>query len=234
VSKDHLSQQEKSDFRHYLLRYMQSRWEVVFFLALYTLLTLQVLFFYGNIHSISSLHGAIAAFAAFESYIVDRLSYFTTPTILLPLSCLLVLKDKPKWMRKYCDILGIYLVARMIIQFVGLNILVFDAVTTKFLLITQLLFFLPYSLLIWGWIYWRLDSIAISNNRPLFRLDCEHNPPRPLDYFVASFSSVFSATISAIKGNSARARILILGHGFLIYDVMGLTLSRAVALVQSR
>jgi hypothetical protein len=234
VNKDQLPQQEKYGFRHCLLRSMQSRWEVLFFLAVYILLTLQVLFFYSDIQSISSVHGAIAAFAAFESYIVDRLSYVTTPAILLPLLCLLVLKDKPKWMRRYCDILGIYVVVRMIIQFVGLNILVFDGVTARFLLITQLLFFLPYSLLIWGWIYWRFDSIAIGKGRPLFRLDCEHNPPRPLDYFVASFSSVFSATINAIKGNSARARILILGHGFLIYDVMGLTLSRAVALVQSR
>ncbi|NBY58580.1 MAG: hypothetical protein EBQ52_00110 [Synechococcaceae bacterium LLD_019] len=232
--KEHLPQQEKSDFRHSLLRYVQSRWEVLFFLTVYILLTLQVLFFYSDMQSISSLHGAIAAFAAFESYIVDRLSYVTTPAILLPLLCLLVLKGKPKWTRRYCDILGVYVVVRMVIQFVGLNILVFDAVTERFLLITQLLFFLPYSLLVWGWIYWRFDSIAISRNRPLFRLDCEHNPPRPLDYFVASFSSVLSATINAIKGNSARARILILGHGFLIYDVMGLTLSRAVALVQSR
>ena len=232
--KDHLPQQEKSDFHHYLLSYMQSRWEVLFFLAVYVLLTLQVLFFYSDMQYISSLHGAIAAFAAFESYIVYRLSFVTTPAFLLPLLCLLLLRDKPKWMRRHCDIVGIYVAIRMIIQFVGLNILVFDGVAARSLLITQLLFFLPYSLLIWGWIYWRLNSIAISNNRLLFRLDCEHNPPRPLDYFVASFSSVFSATINSIKGNSARARIIILGHGFLIYDVMGLTLSRAVALVQSR
>jgi hypothetical protein len=44
----------------------------------------------------------------------------------------------------------------------------------------------------------------------------------------------FSASISAIKGRSARARILLLLHGFVIYDVMGLTLSRAVALVQAK
>jgi hypothetical protein len=55
-----------------------------------------------------------------------------------------------------------------------------------------------------------------------------------VDYFVASFSSVFSASISAIKGNSARARVLIIIHGIVIYDVMVLTLSRALALVQSR
>lgn len=83
-----------------------------------------------------------------------------------------------------------------------------------------------------------LDLLATGRDRPpksrlFFRLDCEGSQPRPIDYFVASFSSVFSATISGIKGNSARARILILAHGFVIYDIMGLTLSRAIALVQS-
>ena len=94
---------------------------------------------------------------------------------------------------------------------------------------------MPYSLLVWGWVYWRLDAFAGASNRPLLRLDCQGVAlPRPIDYFVASFSSVFSATINAIKGNSARARILILFHGLMIYDVMGLTLSRAVALVQAK
>jgi hypothetical protein len=68
----------------------------------------------------------------------------------------------------------------------------------------------------------------------LFRLDVEAENPRPIDYLVASFSSVFSASINGVKGRSARARTLILLHGFVIYDVMGLTLSRAVALVQAK
>jgi hypothetical protein len=44
----------------------------------------------------------------------------------------------------------------------------------------------------------------------------------------------FSGSISAIKGRSAQPRILLLLHGFVIYDVMGLILSRAVALVQAK
>ena len=38
--------------------------------------------------------------------------------------------------------------------------------------------------------------------------------------------------IDAIKGTSARSRTLVLFHGFVIYDVLGLILSRAVALAQ--
>ena len=54
-------------------------------------------------------------------------------------------------------------------------------------------------------------------------LDCEGENPQPIDSLVASFLSVFSADISAIKGRSTRGRMLALLHGFVIDDVTGLT-----------
>jgi hypothetical protein len=216
-------------------RYLQSRWEILFFILVFILLGFQVFSFYSDIQSLSDLHGAIAFFVEFESFVATRLTYVSLPLILFPLVYLFSQSRKPTWARPYLDFLGVYVIFRLVIQLIGLNVLVFDSVTSRFLLISQVLFFLPYSLLIWGWVYWRLDTLARASNQPLFRLDCEGVAPlRPIDYFVASFSSVFSATINAIKGNSARARILILFHGFMIYDVMGLTLSRAVALVQAK
>jgi hypothetical protein len=199
------------------------------------LLYFQVFSFYSDTRSFFSLHGAIAFFVGFDSFVATRLICISLPVIIIPLVYLFCRTQRPTWSRPFLDFLGIYVISRLAIQLAGLNILVFDSMTSRFLLISQLLFFLPYSLLVWGWIYWRLDTPARASNRPLFHLDCEGiAPPRPADYLIASFSSVFSASISAIKGNSARARILILVHGFMIYDVMGLTLSRAVALVLSR
>jgi hypothetical protein len=218
-----------------LYRHLRIRWEILFFVFVFVLLGFQVLSLYLDIQSFSNAHGAIAFFVGFESFVATRLTYVSLPLILFPLAYLFCRSKRPAWARLYLDFLGAYVVFRLVIQFIGLNILVFDSVTSRFLLISQVLLFLPYSLLIWGWIYWRLDSIARASDRPLFHLDCESvAPPRPIDYFVASFSSVFSATINAIKGNSARARTLILLHGFMIYDIMGLTLSRAVALIQSK
>lgn len=213
---------------------MSRHWEELFFLVAFFLLLLQVAFFYSGISTLAGLHGAIAWFAALDTFIVSRFAYFTTPLFLPPLLFLLFSGKCNSWKRRYLDLLGVYVVCRLIIQFAGLNILVFDSITPRFLLITQLLFFLPYSLLVWGWIYWRLDLSANNRTRRFFRLDFYGDAPRPIDYFVASFSSVFSASISGIKGNYARSRILILLHGFMIYDVMGLTLSRAVSLLQSR
>jgi hypothetical protein len=224
----------RSQLRSSALSYFSQRWEELFFFVTFALLCFENLAFITNTEFLSYIHGTIAIFASFESFVVGRLSYLTLPLIVAPLAYLFASRGKPQWSRRYLDLLGTYLVVRMTIQLIGLNILVFDLTTSRFLLITQLLFFLPYSLLIWGWIYWRLDTSAGTKHRQLFRLDCDVENPRPIDYLVASFSSVFSASISGIKGTSARARMLILLHGFVIYDVMGLTLSRAVSLVQAK
>lgn len=215
-------------------RYSSKHWEALFFLVAYFLLVLQVYFFYSETQSLAGGSVAIALFSEFESFVIKRLFYVTVLAIPPPLLYLLLRDRRPTWSRRFFDVIGAFLVLRMTIQFIGLNILVFDSVTPRFLLITQLLFFLPYSLLLWGWIYWRLDAFALSRNRAMFRVECDGERPRPIDYIVASFSSVFSASISGISGRSARARILVLTHGFLIYDIMGLTLSRAISLVQSR
>lgn len=233
MSENLESRKGSSQLRASAVSYFSHRWEELFFFFTFALLCLENLAFVANTEFLSSLRGAMSLFASFELFVVGTLSYLTFPLIIAPLAYLFAARGRPQWSRRYLDVLGIYLVVRMTIQLIGLNILVFDLTTSRFLLITQLLFFLPYSLLIWGWVYWRLDTSAGRKHRQLFRLDCETDTPRPIDYLVASFSSVFSASISGIKGTSARARMLILLHGFVIYDVMGLTLSRAISLVQA-
>jgi hypothetical protein len=218
-----------------LMTHVSHRWEELFFLFLLALLSLQVFDFVADAKSFSpSSGGAISVFVSFESFVVDHLSYAVVPLIALPLVYLAFCRSRPRWLRRFLDVVGLYVAARMLIQLIGLNLLVFDSVNPRFTLITQLFLFLPYLLLVWGWIYWRLDSFAATMNRRFFQLDCERSAPRPVDYLVASFSTVFSASISAIKGRTARAKALIIVHGFFVYDVMGLIFSRAVALVQAR
>lgn len=225
----------RSGWRTAALRHLRTHGEELFFLTLFSLLCVQVFAFVFDTQSIPAFRGgAIGAFASFEFFVARYITFISPPLVVAPLLYLLVRPTPPGWSRRYMDLVGTYITIRMVIQLMGLNLLVFDRITPRFTLITQLLIFLPYSLLVWGWIYWRLDNGARRSGRQFFRLDCEQDPPRPIDYGVASFSSVFSASISAIKGRTARSRILILVHGFFIYDVMGLTLSRAIALVQTK
>jgi hypothetical protein len=158
------------------------------FLLAFILLFLRVIFFTIDVRLLGSKDGAIAVFASIDSFIINRLTYLTTPGFLLPLTSVLFCPIRPGWARRHLDIIGIYVVTRMAIQLVGLNVLVFYTVSSRFFLVTQPLFFLPYSLLVWGWIYWRLDQGSRACDRGLFRLDLDGRKPRPVDYFVASFS----------------------------------------------
>lgn len=215
--------------------WVSRRWEELFFLVLLLWLRFQALAFVGDAQAVfSSLGRGVALFFAFETFVVEQVAFVAIPLFVCPLIYLIAIRSRSLARRRFLDVVGLYIVLRMFVQLIGMNLLVFDFETPGSILITQLLLFLPYSMLAWGWIYWRLDMFAAATNRTFFRLDCERNVPRPIDYLVASLSSVFSATIPVIKGRSARARLLILVHGFFVYDLMGLTLSRAVALVQAK
>jgi len=79
----------------------------------------------------------------------------------------------------------------MFAQLVGLNLLIFDFKTPGLVLVTQLLLFLPYSMLVWGWMYWRLDGFVAATDRRFFSLDCAREVPRPIDDLVVSLASGF-------------------------------------------
>jgi hypothetical protein len=208
-------------------------WEGIYFFAVGILLLFQEYYLTVEISGVITNSRFLALYTHFTASILFANRFLVAPFLgfFLYASLRSTSLGLP---RRLCDLLGVYYLMRMVTLLIGLNILIFDVTSSRYVLITQLLFFLPYSLLVWGWVYWRLDTGAGRKCRQLFRLDIEGENPRPVDYLIASFSSVFSASISAIKGRSARARVLILLHGFVIYDVMGLTLSRAVALVQAK
>jgi hypothetical protein len=215
-----------------LARRLIQNWETPFFMATDAFLGFQVWLFQTNIDPSENIHRTLVSLINFNNFIANI--YAPTWGSFTLVILLIAWAQKPcsGLSRKIYDFFGVYFTLRMLSQLIGLNILVFDLSSSRFLLISQLIFFLPFSLLIWGWLYWRIDQFAAATGKTMFSLDLERPRPRVIDYFVASFSSVFSASISGIKGRSARARILILGHGFMIYDVMGLTLSRAVTLMQ--
>ena len=200
-----------------ILQFCRVNWEALFFLVLSMILCLQNLSFHSDLRELSLVHQWMARYIRFNAFI---LKYS------VPISVFLSFFFRGSFFK------GVFVCHWSAVLRFSWNALVFDAGNSHFIIITQLIFFLPYTLMTWGWIYWRIDQFGERRGRLFFRLDHEDVSPRPIDYFVASFSSVFSASISNIKGLCARSRILILLHGFMIYDIMGLTLSRAVALVQ--
>jgi len=105
--------------------WLSQRWEPLFFLVLFCLLSLQVFLFIGGTLAVSTtVGGGVAAFVAFELFVARDLSSVTVPLIALPLLLLVLSGRKPHWLRRYLDAVGIYVVVRMLIQLFGLNLLV--------------------------------------------------------------------------------------------------------------
>lgn len=120
---------------HNACQYFATKWEVLFLLTAYLLLVLQV-FFFVDLRSPSYLHGAVAADATFESFAANNLFHVSLPAILLPSNYILLRLTQPPWTRRYLDILGMHVIARIVIQLIGLNILVFDTKASRYLLLT--------------------------------------------------------------------------------------------------
>ena len=127
------------------------QWEALFFLAVDVFLGLQVLFLHSDLPTNDDSHHLLKTYINLTSLMLKIGGY-----LILPLLLLIVLsiakRIPPSTDRRIGDFLGSYYVLRMITLLFGLNILVFDVQRSRFFLITQLLFSLPYSLLIWGWV----------------------------------------------------------------------------------
>ena len=133
------------------------------------------------------------------------------------------------------DTVFILVIIRLLLLFGILNIMIFLPPSDRVLLFAQLLLFLPCLLLVWGWIYWRVDthSVSLGRGRIFTSSTSEDDIPPPYDYFIASFTSLLSTTLDNFNGKTRFARTLILLHGFMMWDIMALTLSRAIALASA-
>lgn len=157
------------------------------------------------------------------------------PISFLAGTCYLLLPLSVQWRRAIVDTFALWYILRIAHLFILINLLIFLSTSDHVLLIAQLLLFLPCTLLMWGWIYWRMDvRSCINTGKPMFAFDlADGMSPTVYDYFLVSFTSLISHTLSGFSGKTRTARTLIFIHGVMMWDVMGLMLSRAIALISS-
>ena len=165
-------------------------------------------------------------------------AYFQVVTpVLFPISIVLAcvccaMPVQSPLRRSLIDGYALFCMIRVFLIFILLNILLLARTTDAELLVVQLFLFLPALLLIWGWIYWRFDLYSFgSRGQPMFLfLYLGESMPIVYDYFLASFVSLLSNTLAGFAGRTRLSRTLIFIHGIMMWDVMGLILSRAIAL----
>jgi len=134
--------------------------------------------------------------------------------------------------RIFIDVSAVYCFWRLLILFALLNALLFAPSPEQQFLLIQIILFLPCFLLMWGWVYWRTD-LYFSNTagHTIFRLDStEGSAPSVYDYFLASFTSLISNSLTGFSGRTPAGRTLIFVHGVMMWDAMWLILIRAIAM----
>lgn len=215
-------------------RFLNRNWEI---LLLCLVLALQV--YSGDLFLLASrqatpyslLNSSIAFLAYLRQYIVP---------VMLPIfvgaafACFfLPLSEQRR--RLLVDVMVVLVIVRLLMLFGILNLMIFLPPSDRVLLFSQLLLFLPCLLLVWGWIYWRVDthSVSLGRGRIFTSSTSEDDIPPPYDYFIASFTSLLTTTLDNFNGKTRFARTLIFLHGVMMWDIMALTLSRAIALASA-
>ena len=215
-------------------RFLNRNWEI---LLLCLVLALQL--FSGDLFLLASrkatpyslLNYSIAFLAYLRQYIVPVI----LPILVGAAFACFILPLSERRRRLLVDAMVVLVILRLLMLFGILNLMIFLPPSDRVLLFSQLLLFLPCLLLVWGWIYWRVDthSVSLGRGRIFTSSTSENDIPPPYDYFSASFTSLLTTTLDNFNGKTRFARTLIFVHGVMMWDIMALTLSRAIALASA-
>ena len=128
--------------------------------------------------------------------------------------------------RKAVDILAVFLTGCWILELAIMNLLLVAPIKSPVLLIVELLLFIPIILICFSWWYWRINEGRSIKKMPPAILVQE--APGALEYFFFAAEVIFDYSQDSCK--TSMAKMVRLLNGFVVLDIFGLTLSRAVDL----
>ena len=131
--------------------------------------------------------------------------------------------------RLLSDIYAIILSFAWLLELASMNLLLVSPLKDPVLLLVELVLFVPIVLIGFSWWYWRLNhSSRLGKGKAAITFD---KKPTPFSYFAKTASVVVSDTTEHGVCETDLARALRIMNGFVVLDIFGLTLSRAVGLV---
>ena len=158
---------------------------------------------------------------------LNVLSLFLVPTLWL-----MALFAKRSIPRIIFDFFGILFVLRLIFGFVFVNVLIFMPAASPPLLLGQIIAFLPFFVMTWGWLMWRVDHRGQEFPQQIIAIPEAEGPVHSFDYYHASVNSVINQGKTGFKGITKLGRFLVMVHSLMLLDVLGIALVRAYGLLQ--
>lgn len=131
------------------------------------------------------------------------------------------------------DALGIWAVISLLIHFVKINLLMFTEVIDPKLLLGQVITYVLFFVLCWGWIFWRLDRIAGPEEQQIVEVPSASNQGGTFNYYHDSLMSILDGRrMSLFIGVSRFGKVLVALHSLMILDLAAIALARFYQLVQ--
>jgi hypothetical protein len=131
------------------------------------------------------------------------------------------------------DALGIWAVISLLIHFVKINLLMFTEVIDPKLLLGQVITYVLFFVLCWGWIFWRLDRIAGPEEQQIVEVPSASKQGGTFNYYHDSLMSILDGRrMSLFIGVSRFGKVLVALHSLMILDLAAIALARFYQLVQ--
>ncbi len=145
---------------------------------------------------------------------------------------LFVLFAKRPLPRLVFDFVGAMFVSRLMVGFIFVNLLVFAPSVGPSLLLGQILAYIPFFVMTWGWLMWRIDCQGREAAQQIIAIPEAEGAITSFDYYHASINSVIQQGKSGFKGVTRTGRFLGMIHSLMLLDILGIALVRAYGVVQ--
>ena len=153
-------------------------------------------------------------------------------TFLVPTLWLMALFAKWLLPRIIFDFFGALFVFRLVFGFVFVNVLIFLPTTSPSLLLGQIIAYIPFFVMTWGWLMWRIDCCGQGSPQQIIAIPEAEGAIHSFDYYHASANSVINQGKTGFKGVTKLGRFLVMVHSLMLLDVLGIALVRAYGLLQ--
>ena len=139
----------------------------------------------------------------------------------------------PRWM---FDALGLWFSVRLVLEFLTINLLIFQpSLVAPGVLLGQIVLYLPFFVLSWGWIFHRLDWVGRDQAGSVLQLN-DADPVRGVsrfDYFHSAINTLLNKGKPMITGVSRTGRIAVLMFNGMLLGLYAVAFARILQLTKA-
>lgn len=139
----------------------------------------------------------------------------------------------PRWM---FDALGLWFSVRLVLEFLTINLLIFQpSLVAPGVLLGQIVLYLPFFVLGWGWIFHRLDWVGRSAAGTMIQLN-DADPVRGVsrfDYFHSAINTLLNKGKPTITGITRTGRIAVLLFNGMLLGLYAVAFARILQLTKA-